>query len=89
MDLFDLKDKVEKRKQAPLAELMRPETIDDFIGQDELVGPGSPLRTLLELDAIPSVPCIAGRRGVRMFMHPARSVSEAPTSIGSKFAEAW
>ncbi|MEK7545899.1 MAG: replication-associated recombination protein A [Patescibacteria group bacterium] len=55
MDLFDLKDKVEMKKQAPLAELMRPETLDDFVGQDELVGPGSPLRTLLELDAIPSM----------------------------------
>lgn len=55
MDLFDIKDAIEKQKQAPLAELMRPETLDDFVGQDELVGPSSPLRTLLELDAIPSM----------------------------------
>jgi len=55
MDLFDLKDKTEKKKQAPLAELMRPETLDDLVGQEELVGPGSPLRTLLELDAVPSM----------------------------------
>ncbi len=55
MNLFDLKDQKEKEKQAPLAELMRPRTLDDFVGQDELVGEGSTLRTLLELDAVPSM----------------------------------
>ena len=55
MDLFDVKDRVEKKKQAPLAELMRPETLDDLVGQEELVGAGSALRTLLELDAVPSM----------------------------------
>ncbi len=55
MNLFDLKDQKEKEKQAPLAELMRPRALEDFVGQDELVGEGSALRTLLELDAIPSM----------------------------------
>lgn len=55
MDLFDVKDRMEKKKQAPLAELMRPETLDELLGQEALVGPGSPLRTLLELDAVPSM----------------------------------
>jgi putative ATPase len=55
MDLFDLKTKKEIHKTAPLAEVMRPETLDDLVGQAELIGQGSPLRTLLELDAIPSM----------------------------------
>jgi putative ATPase len=55
MDLFDLKVRKEKAAAAPLAELMRPERLEDFVGQEDLVGPGAPLRTLLELDAIPSM----------------------------------
>lgn len=31
----------------PLAERMRPETLDDFAGQEEVVGPGTPLRQLV------------------------------------------
>jgi putative ATPase len=32
---------------APLAERMRPATLEEFVGQTHLVGPGAPLRTLL------------------------------------------
>lgn len=35
------------RASAPLAVRMRPRTIDDVVGQDLALGPGSPLRTLL------------------------------------------
>src|SRR5437870_5707428 len=55
MDLFDHQVEKTKRTYAPLAELMRPKTLDEFVGQEELVGPGSALRTLLELDAVPSM----------------------------------
>jgi len=34
--------------QAPLAELMRPQTLDDVVGQKHLVGPGKPLRLAFE-----------------------------------------
>jgi putative ATPase len=34
----------------PLAERMRPETLDDFVGQQEVVGPGTPLRQLISGD---------------------------------------
>jgi len=40
---------------APLAERMRPRTLDEVVGQDELVGPGAPLRVLVEADALPSL----------------------------------
>ncbi len=32
----------------PLAERLRPRTLDDFVGQRHLVGPGKPLRRILE-----------------------------------------
>jgi putative ATPase len=33
---------------APLAERMRPRTLDEFVGQEHVVGPGSLLRRLIE-----------------------------------------
>jgi putative ATPase len=36
---------------APLAVRMRPRTLDEVIGQQQLLGPGSPLRRLVEGDA--------------------------------------
>src|SRR5438552_2824295 len=34
----------------PLADRMRPRSLDEFVGQDHLVAPGKPLRTQLERD---------------------------------------
>ena len=39
----------------PLADRMRPRTLDEFIGQEHLVAPGKPLRTQLERDDIGSL----------------------------------
>ena len=39
----------------PLADRMRPRTLDEFIGQEHLVGPGKPLRTQIERDDIGSL----------------------------------
>lgn len=41
--------------KAPLAERLRPQSFDDLIGQDELVGPGRPLRKAIEEDRLSSV----------------------------------
>ncbi|MFO7608108.1 MAG: replication-associated recombination protein A [Candidatus Krumholzibacteriia bacterium] len=40
---------------APLADRMRPRTLDEVVGQDELLGPRGPLRLLLEADSLPSL----------------------------------
>ncbi|MDW5265411.1 MULTISPECIES: replication-associated recombination protein A [Acidobacteriaceae] len=37
-------------RQAPLAERMRPQTLDEYVGQDHLLGPGKPLRLAIEGD---------------------------------------
>jgi putative ATPase len=39
----------------PLAERMRPRTLDEFIGQEKLLGPGKPLRQQIENDQISSM----------------------------------
>lgn len=40
---------------SPLAEILRPTTLDNYIGQQHLVGPGAVLRTLIESGRIPSM----------------------------------
>src|ERR1700736_963737 len=40
---------------APLAARMRPRSLDEFVGQEHVVGPGSPLRSLIETDRLSSV----------------------------------
>lgn len=52
MDLFDLQNNVEK--MAPLAERMRPRTLDEFIGQSKIVGEGSLLRRAISADRLGS-----------------------------------
>src|SRR5215470_17912761 len=39
----------------PLAERMRPRTLDEFVGQEKLLGPGKPLRLQIESDNIGSM----------------------------------
>src|SRR5437773_9571581 len=54
-DLFGsaLQDRL--KAQAPLAARMRPETLDDVVGQEKLIAPGKPLRSLIEADRLSSV----------------------------------
>lgn len=42
------------RSQAPLADRMRPRTLDEFIGQEKIVGPGRLLRRAIEADRLTS-----------------------------------
>ncbi|MGH8650069.1 MAG: recombination factor protein RarA, partial [Burkholderiales bacterium] len=37
-----------KEPQAPLADRLRPRTLEEFVGQDHLLGPGKPLRLAFE-----------------------------------------
>jgi putative ATPase len=41
--------------QAPLAARMRPNTLDEVVGQDHLLAPGRPLRALIDADRLSSV----------------------------------
>ena len=42
-------------KNRPLAERMRPESLEDYIGQEHILGPGKPLRRQIERDEIGSI----------------------------------
>ena len=39
----------------PLADRMRPRTLDEFIGQEHILGPGKPLRTVIEAGRVHSM----------------------------------
>ena len=56
-DLFDEQDGQWERPSdaAPLAARMRPRDLDEFVGQDAVVGPGTPLRLMIERDEAPSI----------------------------------
>ncbi|MEN3338854.1 MAG: putative ATPase [Acidobacteriota bacterium] len=40
---------------SPLAERMRPRTLDEFVGQDALIAPGRPLRRAIDEDRLQSI----------------------------------
>lgn len=50
MSLFD-----STGPKRPLAERLRPETLDDYIGQEHVLGPGKPLRMQIERDELSSM----------------------------------
>jgi putative ATPase len=58
MSLFEMEPKQPQRPSssareaggAPLAERMRPRSLDELLGQEHLVGPGKPLRVQIERD---------------------------------------
>ncbi len=54
-DLFDARRKELTDKEAPLAARMRPRTLDEFIGQEHIVGPGRLLRRAIQADQLSSV----------------------------------
>lgn len=54
-DLFDDKLERELRVNAPLADRIRPEKLDDFVGQEEIIGEGKILRRAIENDEIFSI----------------------------------
>lgn len=51
-DLFDYSLGQRLKHEAPLAARMRPRTLDEFIGQEEIVGPGKLLRRAIEADRL-------------------------------------
>ena len=57
MDFFagdkDMRE-LERGDHVPLADRMRPRTLDEFVGQEEIVGPDTPLRRQIEQDKVTS-----------------------------------
>ncbi|RJQ40712.1 MAG: replication-associated recombination protein A [Dehalococcoidia bacterium] len=53
--MFDQQFEKLKETEAPLAARMRPGTLDTFVGQEHLVGPGHTLRKAIESGQLPSI----------------------------------
>lgn len=54
-DLFVAAAEQRLKARSPLASRLRPNSLDDIVGQDDLVGPSGPLRRLVEVDRLSSV----------------------------------
>ena len=57
-DLFEEKEEVDPSSAntgAPLATRMRPGSLEEFVGQEHILGPGKLLRRAIEADRLPSV----------------------------------
>ena len=53
--LFDDTGSATPDAHAPLAARMRPRILDEFFGQEQIVGRGRPLRQMIERDELPSI----------------------------------
>jgi putative ATPase len=54
-DLFGQGPRERRPVRAPLADRLRPKTFDELVGQEELLGPGRPLREAIERDTLQSI----------------------------------
>jgi putative ATPase len=57
LSLFEWRLETEVERGAPLAARMRPLHLDEFVGQDHIVGPGRLLRRAIEADRLSSLLC--------------------------------
>jgi len=55
MDLFNLEEEQPTTSHKLLADRMRPQSLDEYIGQEHIVGPGKLLRRAIESDQISSI----------------------------------
>jgi putative ATPase len=53
--LFEYRRKLQMEKEQPLAARVRPRTLDEFVGQEHIVGPGTLLRRAIEGDRVSSM----------------------------------
>ncbi|MAT98829.1 MAG: AAA family ATPase [Anaerolineaceae bacterium] len=55
MDLFAHGRKAQIQKESPLANRMRPRTLDEYVGQEHIMGPGRLLRRAIQADQLSSL----------------------------------
>ncbi|MFA5026243.1 MAG: replication-associated recombination protein A [Candidatus Methylomirabilota bacterium] len=71
MELFP-REVEHPKKSAPLADRMRPASLDEFVGQEHLLGPGKILRVALQQGEVPSLilwgPPGTGKTSLAMLM---------------------
>src|SRR5204862_4850864 len=83
-NLFEsgLKDRL--AEHAPLAARLRPRSLDEMVGQRHLIGPGKPLRALIEADRLSSIilwgPPGSGKTTLAMVVADQTSAAFVPMS---------
>jgi len=55
LDIFDISREEKLGREAPLADRMRPRSLDEFVGQEHILGEGRLLRRAIEADRLTSV----------------------------------
>ena len=55
MSLFDTTPPSTSERDRPLADRMRPASLEEFVGQEHILGPGKPLRARIERDDLGSL----------------------------------
>jgi putative ATPase len=84
MDLFDYKIAQSESLDAPLASRMRPRTLDEYVGQQHIVGKGRALRNAIDSGKLPSVvlwgPPGSGKTTLANIMASATDACFAPIS---------
>lgn len=55
ISIFDVKLNEDLKKDGPLALRMRPDTLEEFVGQEEIISPGKPLYRAIKSDRLSSI----------------------------------
>ena len=92
MSLFDASPMGDAPSNAkrPLAERMRPDSLDDFAGQEHVLGPGKPLRSQIERDQLTSLilwgpPGVGKTTLAQIIARGYAGWGGAPSSLSMKF----
>jgi len=85
MDLFEHAMNESMTTEAPLAARLRPRSLDEFVGQEHIVGEGKLLRRAITADRLFSSIIFTGPPGTGK-SSVARAVAEA---LGRPFARNW
>lgn len=92
MDLFDLAAEEDNKRSEPLASRMRPQTLDEMIGQEEIIGKGTQLRRAIEADRIGSIifygPPGSGKTTIaRLIAHYTKAEFHSLSAVSSGVAD--
>src|SRR5256885_16078041 len=90
LSLFAEAARTRAERHAPLAARMRPRSLDEFVGQEHLVGEGRVLRRAIDADQLPSMvfwgPPAPGKPRPGGFIAPP---PQPPSRLGSPVPSGW